>query len=314
MPYYRVAEPRAPLKSAVITAELVQRLMKQPGRSIAQLTISSTAATHFAGFVIPPRFKLCAREGERVVRDFFFVLVGGAVDGFVSYRDAPAVDWNAPTWEHILATYHPIEGEPLAAAERYVRELCGLLGVPLSADDPGPVAEKLAALPAPEAKLEALIALCEALDADPHGPEVSSLLDAARDPRGYLVTRGLVDRMTPAECRDFSWRLLFVEALCRLGVLACLDWKAGRDELAAAIRDLDPGASLDAAPPPSPDDMLFEHVLAARQALMGQGRRLIMLGDTGDSIAFALVPAGREAKVIALAIDLDLKPYPRSSA
>lgn len=314
MPYYQVAEPRAPIESEVVTAELVRRLLNQPGRGIARFAIGSTAATHFAGFVIPPRFTLCAKEGGRIVRDFYFVLVGGAVDGFVSYRDAPAVDWSAPTWEQILATYHPLAGDSLEAAERHVQELCGVLGVPLRANDPGAVEAKLRALPPPETKLDALVALCEALGVDPRGPEVSSLFDAARDPQGYVVARGLADRMTPAECRDFSWRTYFVEDLCRAGALAVLDWRCGRDDVAAAVRALAPNAHLDDTPPAAPGDMLFEHLAAAREALASQGTSLIMLGDAGDAIAFALVPIPREGSIVALAKELGLKPYPAAVA
>lgn len=54
--------------------------------------------------------------------------------------------------------------------------------------------------------------------------------------------------------------------------------------------------------------MPFEHLVAARRALLGQGRRLVMLGDAGDAIAFALLPADREAKVVALATELGLQP------
>lgn len=310
MPYYKDAQQRAPIPSDIITPELVRRLMKVRWEGVVGFVVRSTAAAKLDDFSSPPRLQVFAKE-PGPARDFFFVPMAEGVDGFVSYRNGETVDWSAPTWEQILRVFRPLAGGDLAAAERHIEALRKLVSAPGTA--PPEREAKLASLPAPDAKVDELVVLLQALGADVASLEAAAVLRAARDPRGFLAEDDLVDRMSVDECRAFSWRTIFVGRLQKLRVVAVVDSRDSRAEIAAAVGFLSPGTTLDDLAPPAVDDMAFEHAMAARDALRRRGTSMILLGESYDSLAFTLVPNEREAKVVALAASLGLTPYPAAS-
>lgn len=321
MPYYKEKRALSPLTSDVIRRERIERFLRMSANGFStgvtslMCSVRKEAIEDYKGFFIPQSLTFHYKGNNTPC--FYICVFEDSLDARVTYPESKS-PWTSsePSIKQVEEHWQPLTDPVLIREMEDLFERVEAYAVKHHFSD-FEGEDKLSAVKRHEVDISLLGSFCQMLGRG--NTEVLDYIEnhvifAAFNPQNYLKQNDILNRMSIAECRDFSWKdtLTWDTSQFYESVLLCaMDWKGEAEDVSWNINEIlkmiDPQNAETINMEDDGENSLTSYWLEqAAPLLAAMGWRIVFVDNIGDSYIFTLMESEKAEEFVRMGKSLGL--------